>query len=408
MGNAESQPADHAQRDAGDVDEEEPQQEQQEQLEQEYDEQNAAVQRMNEAMEKQEPADATLQSSKQPQAAVTTKATQQEQGQAVPTTQPKPTQDTQIAATEKAAPASVQLQPLSPPSKPLSPLRQPLPPPQQPPEAVALTSLKAAAAAPAAASPAKAPVAANPVGPVAVVSPSVPSRPPPGATTEAEDDHPPEGSPEPPARVVSTRSGVGEEHLDLWYALVEWVSEARVLDTGVVLAWDSEEVGARVLALTTDKRLMDTLTLKQAERKRARIAALRAEQAKKRGEGSEAAPHELQPLSAPAAASASSASSSSSSSASKHVLPPLPDGVSIPYALAEELLVLDRSLAALRHTWVPSRVSEDTFWAVYFSAVLQTIRDHVLSLQQPEEQLQDTNPALEEIIRKQMEKELER
>lgn len=437
MGNGESQPAENHQREDGEIDEEEelePEEEEQEQQQQKAahsgSDPDAAVERMNAVMETQDAAAANkvaTMTTTQPQAVAAPTAAKpqptqsqptQPQKQAQPTAatqQPKPAQPAQIAAPQKAATA--QPQPLAPLSKPLSPLRQPLPPPQQQPEGVTLTTLKpAAAASPAAAvavAPTKAAVAA-PVSSVSVVSPSVPARPPPGATTEAEDDNPPEGSPEPAARLSSDRSGVGEEHLDLWYALVEWVSEARVLDTGVVLAWDSEEVGARVLGLTTDRRLMDTLAIKQAERKRARIAAMRAEQAKKRGEQNEAAAHELQPLSSPATASASA----SSSTGYKHALPPLPEGVSIPYALAEELLVVDRSLAQLRHTWVPSRVSEDTFWTAYFSAILRTIREHVLALQQPDDQLQETNPALErmqqkpgaqqvldEIIRKQIDKE---
>ena len=213
------------------------------------------------------------------------------------------------------------------------------------------------------------------------------------------------------------RTGVGEEHLDLWYALVEWVSESETLDSGVVLAWDSEEVGERVLALPHCPALSDTLAVRQAERKAKRIEAARAKQAQLRAAAAEKemkaagadapTPLELQPLhaadapSTPTAATAATAAAASPaarpSSGASHsfALAPLPSHVTIPFALAQELLGVDRSLAALRHSTVPSRVSEDAFWDAYFAAVLATVRQHVLSLQQPPEQLQDTNPALE-------------
>lgn len=214
------------------------------------------------------------------------------------------------------------------------------------------------------------------------------------------------------------RTGVGEEHLDLWYALVEWVSESETLDSGVVLAWDSEEVGERVLALPHCPALSDTLAVRQAERKAKRIEAARAKQAQLRAAAAEKemkaagadapTPLELQPLhaadapSTPTAATAAAAAASpaarpSSGASHSFALAPLPSHVTIPFALAQELLGVDRSLAALRHSTVPSRVSEDAFWDAYFAAVLATVRQHVLSLQQPPEQLQDTNPALESI-----------
>jgi hypothetical protein len=183
--------------------------------------------------------------------------------------------------------------------------------------------------------------------------------------------------------------GVGEDHLDLWYALVEWSCSS--LAAGVVLAWDSEEVGHRVLALPSSPELLSALAQKQTDRKRARIDAAKQRhleeqtKANRRDMSTDALiPIELQPLATPVAAESVPA-------------PSAPVGDPVPFHLASELLQVDRPLAQLRHTFVPSRVSEDTFWQCYFDAINRTIHEHVLSLQQPEDQLQDTNPHAEQL-----------
>ena len=216
-------------------------------------------------------------------------------------------------------------------------------------------------------------------------------------------------SPAPPAAPPSVRSvgrtGLGEDHLDLWYGLVEWVSASHILESGVVLAWDSEEVGARVLALPDDPVLLNTLAIKQADRTRARIQAARAAQAAKKRDTQQQQQQTDDGEEAAGLLQSSAASAASAASHSSTILTPLPANVAIPYPLAQQLLAVDRHLAQLRLLSVPSRVPEDTFWSVYFAAVLRTIRLHVLSLQQPAEQPPNTNQQLEAIIKKSIQTE---
>jgi len=240
----------------------------------------------------------------------------------------------------------------------------------------------------------------------------------------------PSRSPEPPAeplpvpvRASLARTGLGESHLELWQQIIEWVGEvspaiaaaassAATAESpaaasssssfGPILAWDSEEVADRVLSLPTDERLKRTLADRHARRRAARAEQARAAKARERVGGvpghdasaaaAAASPVELERLSTPASAASSTSSSfafpspMAAGGSGGGVLAPLPPTVPIPFPLAQQLLSLDSSLAALRLASVPSRVSEDTFWDCYFAALLASLREHVNALQHQREQ----------------------
>jgi hypothetical protein len=194
---------------------------------------------------------------------------------------------------------------------------------------------------------------------------------------------PPAAAPIPTRR---TRTGIGESHLELWHSLVEWVGP--LTSEGTVLAWDSEEVASRILALPEDGRFIRTLTQRHLQRRAARADARQAKEARERVGGipgkdaSNAVPAEMERLSENTRNSSSVPSGISNAvcavaSGSGSILPSLPPSAHVPFDLAEQLLNVDPALSAMRLKAVPARVSEDTFWEVYFSAILVTIKEHV-------------------------------
>ena len=143
----------------------------------------------------------------------------------------------------------------------------------------------------------------------------------------------------------------------LWSQLISWCNP--LLPQGVVLAWDERDVADMVLALPHSADFKATLQQRQLERKKRRKQQA-VEQAEAAAKG----------IKLPASSPTSAATPVISSPYSSTQLP-------VPYELASMLLSLDKTLSAMRLQWVPSRVSEDTFFVEYFGAIVTAINAHV-------------------------------
>ena len=142
---------------------------------------------------------------------------------------------------------------------------------------------------------------------------------------------------------------------NVWERLLTWASP--LLPPGSVGEWDSKTVADLVLALPSSEAFRATLQAKQLERKRRRKAQA-VEQAEAAAAGKKVPP------------SPTSATSAAVRGAGGETLP-------IPYDIASVLLSMDKALSAMRLQWVPSRVSEDTFFVEYFSAIVRALHGQV-------------------------------
>ena len=113
-----------------------------------------------------------------------------------------------------------------------------------------------------------------------------------------------------------------------------------------------------VLAVPSTEPFRAALQLRQVERKKRRKA-----QALENAEA--AAAGKKVPLTSPTAASAPVIRGQTGQT------------LSIPYEVASVLLSVDKALSAMRLQWVPSRVSEDTFFVEYFTAVVRALHGQV-------------------------------
>jgi hypothetical protein len=142
----------------------------------------------------------------------------------------------------------------------------------------------------------------------------------------------------------------------VWEQLLQWASP--LLPQGVITQWDQRTVAELVLAIPAAESFRAALQQRQLERKKRRKA-----QALENAEA--AAAGKKAPLTSPTAAQA-----------------PVIRGqggqmLNIPYEIASVLLSVDKSLSAMRLQWVPSRVSEDTFFVEYFTAVVVALHGQV-------------------------------
>ena len=143
----------------------------------------------------------------------------------------------------------------------------------------------------------------------------------------------------------------------LWSRLISWCNP--LLPQGVVLAWDERDVAEMVLALPHSADFKATLQQRQIERKKRRKQQA-LEQADAAAKGIKL------PLSSPTATANPVITSPHSATQ-----------LAVPYELASVLLSLDKALSGMRLQWVPSRVSEDTFFVEYFTAIVASINAHV-------------------------------
>ena len=162
-----------------------------------------------------------------------------------------------------------------------------------------------------------------------------------------------------PARVAATTAvrPAGASNAAVWDQLLRWASP--LLPQGVITEWDSKAVSELVFSLPASEDFKGTLQQRQLERKKRRKAQAM--------EQAEAAP---QGRKAPLASPTSSSQPAVVRGQSGVVL-------NIPYEIASVLLSMDKGLSAMRLQWVPSRVSEDTFFVEYFTAIVRGLHGQV-------------------------------
>jgi hypothetical protein len=180
------------------------------------------------------------------------------------------------------------------------------------------------------------------------------------------------------------------------------------------LRWDESAVGALVLRVSRSERLGRALAFLWLQRRRDKLRAQqqRAEEEQRKrimetslGVLAGAKSSAKKPATAAAAAAVATTTTPGSSNNSPNhatsqshtsLLLSLPDYAASPYALAavplappesvpSALLSVDSALANLRHTCVPARVTEETFWNTYFAHVqdeLQAYLTHASRAQQ--------------------------
>ena len=159
-----------------------------------------------------------------------------------------------------------------------------------------------------------------------------------------------------PSRTGGAARSLPTGSKDVWDQLLRWASP--LLPQGAAAQWDARGVSDAVLAVPSAEPFRAALQLRQLERKKRRKA-----QALENAEA--AAAGKKVPLTSPTAASAPVIRGQSGQS------------LSIPYEIASVLLSVDKALSAMRLQWVPSRVSEDTFFVEYFTAVVRALHGEV-------------------------------
>ena len=193
--------------------------------------------------------------------------------------------------------------------------------------------------------------------PAPVVNPSL--LPPPTAsstTTSTADTSTPVKAAVVAAAPASGRKAIPAGSKGVWEQVLQWASP--LLPQGVITQWDPRTVADLVLAIPSAESFRASLQQRQLERKKRRKAQA-LENAEAVAAGKKA------PLTSPTAGQAAVIRGQGGQT------------LSIPYEIASVLLSVDKSLSAMRLQWVPSRVSEDTFFVEYFTAVVVALHGQV-------------------------------
>lgn len=174
--------------------------------------------------------------------------------------------------------------------------------------------------------------------------------------------------------------------------LVEWVMSSADLDlpyADVEVAWTELDVTTLVLSVSREPRLQESLNYQFMQRKRDRLRESRSKAEEehraaqfslslgaladaKSGESKTAMAVPLSPLTD----SARALLALGDYSTSPYFLAAAPDSPETLDALAAGLLDFDASLAWLRRSFVPARVSESIFWPTYFGALRSRLQEH--------------------------------